>query len=845
MTYRHRFAALSSILLFLAACGDDGVVTPDGGDDSGFDSGTPECGNEAPEGDEVCDDGNTTSGDGCSADCLSLERCGNAYLDDAAGEICDDGNTANGDGCSADCTSDESCGNSIVDLGVGEVCDDGNTADGDGCSADCMTGPTCGDGMANGTEVCDDGNTDDGDGCSADCSSDETCGNGTTDIGEECDDGNVDPDDGCSATCVIERCGNSLVEGTEACDDGNMVDGDGCEGDCTFSCTMDSECDDGMLCNGAETCASNVCAAGTPAADATDCGGGMVCRAGTCAMPVCGNGILEGAEACDDGNSTAGDGCENDCTFSCTMDSECDDAEACTGVETCNTTTNTCVNPADLADGTDCGGGNICNGGACVAPTCGNGTPEGAEQCDDGNTTDGDGCDNDCTFSCTMDSECDDGDACNGAETCNGSNVCVGGSAAGDGTVCDRDMMSGTRDVCLSGVCAASTCGDAYVDDAMGGTEECEDGNTTAGDGCENDCTFTCTADSDCDDGDLCNGAETCNGSNVCVAGSDATDGTTCDRGMSTVDVCIMGSCALSTCGDGYMDTMTMPPEDCDDGNLTAGDGCEPDCTITGVIGPTAFRVETLVLMHPHIYADLPIFGCRDVTNSIPLGLADPVNDILQDSVDCRVLNYITVHDPLDLAMMTNPVDLVDGECAPLPPDPSMCPGSSSPPPGTPTCQVGAGTAFPFTGTNTPAGMTCFTPDPTRYSYSAPNTVTGPCFLTSEQDITVVVSGISIPLIDARVSATYAGGAPPNQLVSGVITGFLTRTAAMAAIIPVSVSLIGGDSLYQHLADNGASGSGCNSSDDGATHTPSTGGPAVDGFWFFLNFTADEVTWTP
>ena len=42
-------------------------------------------------------------GDGCSADCLSREVCGNGIHDVAAGEECDDGNTGDGDGCSSDC----------------------------------------------------------------------------------------------------------------------------------------------------------------------------------------------------------------------------------------------------------------------------------------------------------------------------------------------------------------------------------------------------------------------------------------------------------------------------------------------------------------------------------------------------------------------------------------------------------------------------------------------------------------------------------------------------------------------------------------------------------------------
>ncbi len=835
MTRQHAFFLLLVLSLLLAACGDDGSPGDGGGGDADAgEGGLGYCGDEEILGDELCDDGNNVDGDGCSANCMSFERCGNGYVDSPIGEVCDDGNSVNGDGCSADCMSDETCGNSIVDLGVGEVCDDGNTMDGDGCSADCMTGPVCGDGVANGGEVCDDGNTDSGDGCSGDCTSDETCGNSITDPGEECDDGNTTAGDGCSDTCAIERCGNGSVEGTEECDDGNAMNGDGCEDDCTFSCAMDSDCDDGMVCNGTETCdtTAHTCTAGTMASNGTSCGSGMVCRAGVCAMPVCGNSIVEGSETCDDGNSMNGDGCDNDCTYSCTMTSDCDDGMACNGAETCNTSTHVCTNPADLADGTSCGGGNVCRGGSCVAPSCGNTIVETGEDCDDGNSTNGDGCDNDCTYSCTAAADCDDGDLCNGVESCNTTtHVCAGGSSASDGTVCDRDGMTSTRDICLSMTCVASSCGDTFVDDTMGGTEDCDDGNSTNGDGCDNDCTFSCTADGDCADGNTCNGTETCNTTaHTCASGTAAADGTMCDRGMMTRDICLMASCAQSRCGDGYLDTGATPPEACDDGNLTAGDGCEPDCTVTGT-GPTAFRVQTLDFMHPHIYASLPIFGCRDVTDFVPLSLAEPVNTTLQNSVDDYTLNYITVHRPLDLAMMTNPIDLVDGEC--------MAGASSGDPD---VCQVGMGTVFPYTGTNLPAGMTCFTPDPSRYNYLAPNTSSGPCFVTDVQDLSVTVSGTAIPLIDAQVTATYSGGSPPTQLVSGVITGFLTVADAMAAIIPSGA--LAGDSLYQHLADGGASGSSCSSNDDTVMYTPSGGGPAVNGFWFFLNFTSDQADWT-
>jgi cysteine-rich repeat protein len=92
------------------------------------------CGNGAVDEDEMCDDGNDVSGDGCSAECR-IEACGNGILDREAGEVCDDGNHAAGDGCSPDCHSTEVCGNAILD--PGEQCDDGNQSDADACDTSC------------------------------------------------------------------------------------------------------------------------------------------------------------------------------------------------------------------------------------------------------------------------------------------------------------------------------------------------------------------------------------------------------------------------------------------------------------------------------------------------------------------------------------------------------------------------------------------------------------------------------------------------------------------------------------------------------------------------------------
>src|SRR5687768_13895060 len=87
-----------ALIALLAGCMSDGRGGRGGGDTAGGDSGMPVgrdtgpapdggpgedsdvpgavCGNGDVEGDEDCDDGNTESGDGCSAFCVIEDPCG-------------------------------------------------------------------------------------------------------------------------------------------------------------------------------------------------------------------------------------------------------------------------------------------------------------------------------------------------------------------------------------------------------------------------------------------------------------------------------------------------------------------------------------------------------------------------------------------------------------------------------------------------------------------------------------------------------------------------------------------------------------------------------------------------
>ncbi len=143
-----------------------------------------------------------------------------------------------------------------------------------------------------------------------------------------------------------------------------------------------------------------------------------------------------------------------------------------------------------------------------------------------------------------------------------------------DGTRCAIDGIAESL-VCRRGRCELSICGDELVDDRE--DEECDDGNDVDGDGCDIDCTPSCAAASDCDDGRLCNGAETCSAASTCTAGTMAADGTACTIEGGASGSCRAGVCASADCGNGALDS----GEECDDGNASGGDGCEADCTFT------------------------------------------------------------------------------------------------------------------------------------------------------------------------------------------------------------------------------------------------------------------------
>lgn len=157
---------------------------------------------------------------------------------------------------------------------------------------------------------------------------------------------------------------------------------------------------------------------------------------------LCGNGVKEAGEECDDGNSVATDACNNSCRI-----------------------TDRCGNGL-IEVGEPCDDGNSINTdactNACALARCGDGYTQSGrgEQCDDGNTNDFDNCKNTCTFPI-----CGDG-VKNGTEQCD-------------------DGNSNNLDACTT-ACLNARCGDGHIQTSN--NEQCDDANTNDNDSCSNTC---------------------------------------------------------------------------------------------------------------------------------------------------------------------------------------------------------------------------------------------------------------------------------------------------------------------------------------------------------------------
>ena len=341
---------------------------------------------------------------------------------------------------------------------------------------------------------------------------------------------------------VAGGCGNAILDPGEDCDDGDFESGDGCSKDCQlepgYDCVRENSicvpfplprCGDGIArpdlgeaCDDGNTKSGDGCEADCSAVEAGfDCSG----RSHEC-VPLeaeCGDGFLDWNEACDDGNAKGDDGCGADCM---------------------------------TEPGYDC----RFVGMACL-PVCGDGIVTPAEYCDDGNTDDEDACNSLCKF--TDPSECkreiDYNEDAAGVKTENCVTVECGNGIVEVGEACDlgsdnRSDGYGCTDDCQFG----SLCGDGRVDVDAG--EQCDFGYDRNS-GVYGGCTPNCTHAPYCGDGKV-----------------HSEYGERCDAGTE-LNLGNYGECAQDCtmgpyCGDGIVQEEY---EDCDEGNNQVNDGYPGD----------------------------------------------------------------------------------------------------------------------------------------------------------------------------------------------------------------------------------------------------------------------------
>ena len=161
---------------------------------------------------------------------------------------------------------------------------------------------------------------------------------------------------------------------------------------------------------------------------------------------------------------------------------------------------------------------------------------------------------------------------------------------------------------------ADAACNDGVLNGIFELGEECDDGNTIDGDGCQGsgggtgplDCKSEVCGNGrvdfgeDCDDGTGTSASPVAVSTIACDADCTALlcgngfldPSEECDDGnLTNIDTCL-NDCTLATCGDGEICAATMctsgpngGPEECDNRNQNSGDGCSETCKDEGFTG--------------------------------------------------------------------------------------------------------------------------------------------------------------------------------------------------------------------------------------------------------------------
>jgi cysteine-rich repeat protein len=308
----------------------------------------------------------------CTLSCMKIEGntsyCGDGNIDYAHGEACDDGDD-NGDFGKCDTTCKEvvtwKCGDGNIDWTHGETCDDGDdNGTPEHCNSTC-SGPTpyCGDGRTQREDcgswpVCNETLT-------------ENCCEVIEGMSEKCDDGEWNDRQGYCYSDCSGYCGDGKIQ-REDCGSLPLCDENTTENCCVVSAGVNEVCDEGYEFNGQIGHCNWTCDDNTA---------------------VCGNGIVEKGEACDDGDDNGKYGkCDPFCKGDPTLNGYCGDGKV------------------QKSDPEHCGTLPLCTESVtqncCEIKSFGAGIPE--ETCDEGK--DNNGYHGHCNLTCSGISSCGDGE---------------------------------------------------------------------------------------------------------------------------------------------------------------------------------------------------------------------------------------------------------------------------------------------------------------------------------------------------------------------------------------------------------------------------------------------------
>ncbi len=282
----------------------------------------PVEGGECASGADCASTERCTTEDDVAPDCLVSVECAQSEPDAGCDEACY-GHCVPRDTCTgdSDCAVTEACvGDVCAPIGDCDVDDDcpataacvaGSCTQNGACSddEDCATDASCVDGTCTRNGAC----TDNGD-----CAADQRCADGVCLRRGDCES-----DDACAfdERCDLQNDGGTcvVIGECEDVDDCGGAVGVAClDGACTRApCGRDEECDDGLFCNGQETCNPRVGCVGGSAPTTAD-------------LPGCVN------EACDE---------ENDTLVLTPVNSRCADSSPCTD-DICVVDVG-CTNPAN------------------------------------------------------------------------------------------------------------------------------------------------------------------------------------------------------------------------------------------------------------------------------------------------------------------------------------------------------------------------------------------------------------------------------------------------------------------------------------------------------------------